>query len=219
MAATGTTTHVCLVLDRSGSMQAVHADALGSVNSYIEAAKRDKALYESRFSLITFNSESVDTIRKGEVMETVKPIGSEEYRCGGWTPLFDAIGRGIGILDEATAGKPDAKALLVVMTDGLENASKEFSHAKITSLIKARQDAGWLVTFLGEGLNVAKQGMAMGAAMDTVADYLGGRGLRAAGRVVAASAARYVASSGNAQQARAKAALTAKERDELRGKK
>ena len=65
MPATGTT-HVCLVLDRSGSMQAIHDDALGGVNSYITSAKQDRALYESRFSLITFSSESVETIRKNE---------------------------------------------------------------------------------------------------------------------------------------------------------
>jgi hypothetical protein len=125
------TTHVCLVLDRSASMQAVREDALGGVNSYIQTANQDRALYEARFSLITFSSESVDTIRKNEIMETVKPIGSDEYRCSGWTPLYDAIGRGIGILDEALEGKL-GKAILVVMTDGMENASKEFSHAKIT---------------------------------------------------------------------------------------
>ena len=95
-------THVCLVLDRSGSMQAIREDALGGVNSYIMAAKQDRALYESKFSLITFSHESVDTIRKNEIMEEVKPIASDEYRCGGWTPLYDAIGRGIGILDEAS---------------------------------------------------------------------------------------------------------------------
>ena len=68
MPVTGTT-HICLVLDRSGSMQAVHADALGSVNTYITTAKRDRALYEARFSMITFNSESVDTIRQNEARE------------------------------------------------------------------------------------------------------------------------------------------------------
>jgi hypothetical protein len=56
-------------------MQAVREDALGGVNSYIQDAKKDRALYEARFSMITFNSESVDTIRKDEIMETVKPIG------------------------------------------------------------------------------------------------------------------------------------------------
>jgi Mg-chelatase subunit ChlD len=212
------TTHVCLVLDRSGSMQAAHADALGSVNTYITTSKRNRDLYEARFSMITFNSESVDTLRKNEIMETVKPIGSEEYRCSGFTPLFDAVGRGIGILDEAIAGKPEDRAILVIMTDGMENASREFDHAKITSLIKARQDAGWLITFLGEGLDVAKQGQAIGAAAANVATYLGAQGLRASGMVLAASAARY-AKALDLNHALQDAAFTPQERDELAGKK
>jgi hypothetical protein len=92
------------------AMQAIREDALGGVNSYLMAAKQDRALYESRFSLITFSSESVDTIRSNQIMEEVKPIGSDEYRCAGWTPLYEAIGRGIRILDEAdTAAAGDLK--------------------------------------------------------------------------------------------------------------
>src|SRR5262245_21863709 len=158
---TTSTTNVCLVLDKSGSMQSVYDDALGAVNGYITRAKQDRNLYEARFSLITFNSQGVDAIRANEVMETVKPLAHGEYSCAGMTPLYDAVGCGIGVLDEATAGKDAAKAILVVMTDGMENDSKEFNHAKIMGLIKARQDAGWLIVFLGEGLDVAKQGEAM----------------------------------------------------------
>jgi len=213
------TTHVCLVLDRSGSMQAIHDDALGGVNSYITSAKQDRALYESRFSMITFSSESVDTIRKNEVMETVKPISSEEYRCGGWTPLYDAIGRGIGVLDEAMKDKVGGKAILVIMTDGQENASREFSHEKISALLKARQEQGWLVTFLGEGLEVSRQGTNLGTYAGSVAAYAGGAGLRAAGRVLAASSLRYAKAEGDVRKAQTKAALTPEERDALAGKK
>jgi len=200
-------------------MQSVYEDALGAVNGYITRAKQDRNLYEARFSLITFNSQGVDTIRANEIMETVKPLSHAEYACASMTPLYDAVGRGIGVLDEATAGKGAAKAILVVMTDGMENDSKEFNHAKIMGLIKARQDAGWLIVFLGEGLDVAKQGEAMGAAKDNVAAYSGGEGLRAAGGVVARATARYAAMSGDVRQARDKAAFTPKERDELAGKK
>jgi Mg-chelatase subunit ChlD len=218
MPATGIT-HVCLVLDRSGSMQAIHDDALGGVNSYITNAKQDRALYESRFSMITFSSESVETIRESEIMETVKPIGSEEYRCSGWTPLYDAIGRGIGILDEAMKGKTDAMAILVILTDGQENASREFTHEKISALLKTRQEQGWLITFLGEGLDVAKQGTNLGTYAANVAAYSGGAGLRAAGRVLAASSLRYAKATGDIRGAQAKAALTPEEREALAGKK
>jgi Mg-chelatase subunit ChlD len=218
MPASGTT-QVCLVLDRSGSMQAIHDDALGGVNTYITSAKQDRALYESRFSMITFSSESLETIRMNEIMETVRPIASDEYRCSGWTPLYDAIGRGIGVLDEAMKGKTEAKAILVIMTDGQENASREFTHEKISALLKARQEQGWLVTFLGDGLDVAKQGTNLGTNASSVAAYAGGAGLRAAGKVLAAASLRYANAAGDIKGAQAKAALTPEERDALAGKK
>jgi Mg-chelatase subunit ChlD len=210
-------THVCLVLDMSGSMQSVFEDALGAVNGYVQRAKQDRDLYEARFSLVVFNSHAVETLRRDEIMETVKPLEREEYRCAGMTPLYDAVGRGVGILDEALGGKP-GKATLVVMTDGLENASREFNHGKITDLLRKRQGAGWLVVFLGEGLDVAKQGMAMGAETRHVARYLGGAGLRAAGRVAARSTASFAKSTGDVWKALDEAAFTAEERDELAGK-
>src|SRR5262245_6503337 len=64
------------------------------------------------------------------------------------TPLYDAVGRGIGVHStRQRREKTPPRASLVVMTDGMENDSKEFNHVKITGLIKARQDAGWLVVF------------------------------------------------------------------------
>jgi hypothetical protein len=150
-------------------------------------------------------------------METVKPVDASEYRCDGGTPLYDAIGRGVGILDEAVDGK-QGKAILVVMTDGLENSSVEFTHEKITALIKARQERGWLVTFLGEGLDVARQGMRMGTRSASTASYTGGAGLRAAGEVLAASSVRYCMVD-DFMDAQAAAALTPDERDALAGKK
>ena len=127
-------------------MQAVYEDALGAVNGYLMRGKQDRNLYAARFSLVVFNSHGVETVRNGQILETVKPLAHEEYRCNGMAPLYDAVGRGVGILDEALGGKP-GRAILVIMTDGLENASREFDHAKITALIKARQDAGWCHLF------------------------------------------------------------------------
>ena len=96
--------------------------------------------------------------------------------------------------------------------------SREFNHAMITDLLKWRQEAGWLVVFLGEGLNVAKQGVAMGAMAAHVATYSGSEGLRAAGRVAARSTIAYAKSVGDLWKARDEAAFTAEERDELAGK-
>jgi hypothetical protein len=76
-------------------MESTRDDALGSVNGYIAAAKRDRALYEARFTLVTFNSNGIETIRRDQVMETVALVRPTEYLCRGATPLLDAIGHGI----------------------------------------------------------------------------------------------------------------------------
>lgn len=223
-ASPGDTTQVCLVLDRSGSMQAVRSDALGSVNDYIEAAQKDAALKLSRFSLVTFNSTSIDPVRSNEAMAKVKAVAAEEYICNGWTPLYDAVARGIGLLDEAlskgkASRKKTSKAILVVMTDGQENASVEFrgdfGRSRVKQMIKEREAEGWLVTFLGEGLDVAAQGLNIGTQSANTAAYHP-KNLRAVGEVLASSNARYAATqSFDEQLSMASAGLTAQERRKL----
>jgi uncharacterized protein YegL len=202
-------THVCLVLDASGSMQLRHAQALDCVNDFIRSSKRDRDLYEASFSLITFNSEAVNAIRKAEVMEPVKLVTADEYRCAHLTPLFDAIGLGVGLLDEAEKLSPNpSKTILAIVTDGMENASQEFNYERINRLIEDRQKLGRLVIFLGAGLEVAQQGVQMGATNDNVVQYVGD-GLRNAGRVLLAATCRFVRSED--------AAFTAEERLSLLG--
>ncbi len=212
------TTHICLVLDRSGSMQSIRDDALGSVNGYIMAAKQDRALQAAKFSLLTFSSEGIVMVRSDVAMEAVSPITNNEYHCAGWTPLYDAIGRGIGWLDNAyeddvklkVADNANTKFILVVMTDGQENASKEFSFDKIKALIDMKQKDGWLIVFLGEGLDVAKQGASLGTSVGSTASYASAN-LRHVGAVVAASNARFVASGQSAGD------FTAEERAKMAG--
>lgn len=232
------TTHVCVVLDRSGSMQARRADALGGVNSYIEAAKADKNLRESRLSLITFSTvnaathmgglsstsaPSIKTVRDNEPVDKIRPIELGEYPCDGWTPLYDAIGSGIGLLDAALAKgkkKTGGKAVLVVMTDGLENASKEFTRERIAELIEARKKDGWMIVFLGEGLDAAKQGLHIGTSIGSTSS-IDKSAYRTSGDIMRMSVARYAASqSFDAQLSAAENALTAAEKKILQtGKK
>jgi hypothetical protein len=95
------------------------------------------------------------------------------------------------------------------MTDGHENASQVHTFDSIQQLITARQEAGWLVSFLGADLSVAEQGVQLGADAKLVAAYVRGDGLRAAGPVVAAFVSRLVQSMD--------AGLTDSERAILRG--
>jgi uncharacterized protein YegL len=196
--AAGRTTHVCLVLDRSGSMLARRDDALGGVNTYIEdAKKKGSSLADSRFSLLTFNSNGIETPRKNLPISKIKPITVDDYKCDGWTPLYDAIAKAVELLDEALSRDPKAgksarggKAVLAIMTDGMENFSQEYNLSAVQEPLKQRQKGGWMVVFLGEGLDVAKQGLDIGARAANTVPYTA-KGLRAFGGVLAMSASNY----------------------------
>lgn len=154
-------THIAMVLDRSGSMDSCRAATISAVNKYLHEARGDANMKEADFSLLIFDSQSIDEIRSG-VPVSIKDISAEDYTPRGGTPLYDAIGRGIDGLDKKLAGAGTGKAILVIVTDGQENSSRRYNHAAISELIKARQAAGWLIVFLGAGLDAASQGLALG---------------------------------------------------------
>lgn len=152
-------TYIEMVLDRSGSMDSCRKSTIEAVNKYLAEARGDDVMKEADFSLTIFDSQSIDNIRSGAPIN-IKDLTYEDFVPRGGTPLYDAVGRGIDNLDAKVAKA--GKAILVIVTDGEENSSRKYNHASVSELIKARQDAGWLVVFLGAGLGAARQGIAMG---------------------------------------------------------
>jgi uncharacterized protein YegL len=192
-------THISIVLDRSGSMESCAVEAIGSVNAYLANARKDDALKESDLELTIFDSVSIDTIRTGAPI-ALADITRDDYQPRGGTPLNDAIGRGIDSLDARTAKSGSGKAILVVMTDGMENASRKYGHSEIAELIKARQDKGWLVMFLGAGLDAARQGAALGVRLASTASIAkDGASLRSVAGATYSMSASY-ACAGSAQE-------------------
>lgn len=201
-------THIAMVLDRSGSMDSCRSATISAVNKYLHEARGDANMKEADFSLLIFDTQSIDEIRSGAPV-SIKDVTADDYEPRGGTPLYDAIGRGIDGLDGKLAKAGTGKAILVIVTDGQENSSRRYNHGAISELIKARQAAGWLVVFLGAGLDAAQQGLALGVqkgatasiAMDEAslastmgstysmsASYSSAPNLRAAGAVARGSA-------------------------------
>ncbi len=154
-------THIAMVLDRSGSMGSCRKATIDAVNKYLLEARQDAALKEADFSLKIFDSQSIDEVRSGVIIN-VKDLAEVDFQPRGGTPLYDAVGRGIDDLDGKLVNAGSGKAILVIVTDGEENSSRRHTHASISELIKARQGVGWLIVFLGAGLDAARQGIAMG---------------------------------------------------------
>ncbi len=136
------------VLDRSGSMWSIAKDMEGGLAKFIEEQKLVKG--ECKVSLIQFD-EKIETVFSGLALETIAAIKVEPR---GSTALYDAVGRAI---DEAGArfrklkekDRPE-RVTFVIITDGFENASKEYSAQKINEMITHQRDVyKWEFVFLG----------------------------------------------------------------------
>jgi len=152
--------HACIVLDRSGSMEDCRTDAIGAVNSYLRQMREDKE-QDGRVSLIIFDSEGIDTIRDRAPAGSCAELGTTEYQPRASTPLLDAVGKGAALLDARS--EKDERRVLAIMTDGLENASREYTKESIKTLLERKQkEEGWLVLYLGAGHDSWAQAQHMG---------------------------------------------------------
>ncbi|MEE9200214.1 MAG: hypothetical protein V3V45_02095 [Candidatus Brocadiales bacterium] len=162
------TTLVTLVLDRTGSMDSCREQVISGFNEYIETLKKTKDA-EFLFTLILFDKYgdehlALDIPYKAAPLNDVKPLTLETYVPRGLTPLYDAIGYGIQTTEQT---KGYDKTVFVIMTDGEENSSKEFSREQIFKKIEEKKGLGnWTFAFLGAGqdayANSAKIGISAG---------------------------------------------------------
>jgi hypothetical protein len=160
--------HVGIVLDRSGSMEDCRTDAIGAVNSYLRQVKGDKNTQAS-ISLITFVSQSIEVIRIRSPSKSCVELASSEYQPRASTPLLDAVGHGVALLDKRKAA---GERILTVMTDRLENASREYTKETIEALLGRKQkEEGWLVLYLGADHDAWAQASAMGLHAGNVAAF------------------------------------------------
>ncbi len=207
--------NVAIVLDRSGSMESCRQDAVGAVNSYLRQLREDPRV-DARLSLIIFDSESIDTIRDQVPARTCPDVTPDEYQPRASTPLLDAVGAGAALLDRVAGA--DERHILAIMTDGLENASREFSYDQIRKLLERKQqEDGWLVVYLGAGHDTWAAAQRIGLHPGSVARYEAAA-MRETSDALYASSARYLYAR-SAKAGQKAAAFTREERSSLLGSK
>lgn len=134
-----------MVVDRSGSMQWIRNDAIGGFNTWLDA--QQKVPGDANVMLNLFDHEMLET---GPVpLKDVQPLTTETYEPRGSTALNDAMGRALTRLNT----KNPKRAILVVVTDGAENASREFTAPQIKAMVEAANAKGWQVVYLSADLN------------------------------------------------------------------
>lgn len=142
-----TPVHAFILLDRSGSMSSRWTEALGSINAYVETISKKKVKGD-KITLATFDTDgpgiAFDVIRDTAI-DKWKEVTNSDASPRGMTPLFDAIGRIVALVEKEN----NEKSLLLIMTDGGENNSKEVTKSAAKDALDRCRTKGWEVIFLG----------------------------------------------------------------------
>lgn len=172
------TVHNLMILDESGSMQAIYNAALTGANETIQtirSAEREHPDQEHRFTFVTFNgiNPGGKTVFNDVLIGEVRDLTTEDYRPNACTPLYDAMGNAITTLEKKV--KEGESVLVTVITDGYENASREYSGAAVKAMVDRLRENGWTFAYIGANQNsveVAK-GLGIKNSLDFSADELG----------------------------------------------
>lgn len=146
---------IVAILDRSGSMQTIHDDSIGGFNAFLAAQKEIKS--PANISVVLFDDKYQVLYDDVDIQEA-KSLDRKSYSLGGMTAMNDAIGKA---LNKVLAKNPE-KAIICILTDGQENASKEYTTAQTKQLIERAQGKGWQVIFLAANQDAFATGATYG---------------------------------------------------------
>lgn len=164
-------THVTFVLDSSGSMSTIRDDTIGGFNTFLEDQRDEPG--EATVTLYDFNT-SVERVYRGEPVENAPTLDEETYTPGGSTALYDAIATAISEtkrrIEKLPAGVRPENVIVVVLTDGMENAS-ETPQDRVRTLVEDhREEHGWEFLFIGANQDAALTATHMGIDADNSLD-------------------------------------------------
>lgn len=165
-------TEIIVVLDRSGSMGSIAGDVVGGFDQFIKEQR--EAPGTANLTLVQFDTGNpFELVYTRHDVRTVEPL---VFQPRGGTPLLDAIGRTLNWADhnvvhdqtpsscpQCDTGPEKARYVLVVITDGHENASKEFNRGQVFDMIEhRRKQHDWQVTFLAANMDAIQEGGSLG---------------------------------------------------------
>lgn len=161
-------TEMVFILDRSGSMGGLESDTIGGFNGMIE--KQKKQAGEANVTTVLFD-DKYEMLHDRFPIQAVRPMTDKDYYVRGCTALLDAIGKTIGKMVNIQRHLPDdmraEKVIFVITTDGFENASREYSYARIREMIRKEKDRyGWEFLFLGANMDAVAEAEKFGIAAD-----------------------------------------------------
>lgn len=189
-------THISVILDRTGSMESIRDDTIGGFNTFLKDQQAQSNA--ATLTLVQFDTQDpYEKIHSFRPIHEVPELTHETFVPRASTPLLDAIGRGINDLEHHLAGMEEthkpSKVILMIITDGQENSSKEFRREQIVKMLQQKQTQDkWQILFLSADLDAINDAEQYGIqrrsslAFDKAAD-----GVRAAFGSASRSVSRY----------------------------
>ena len=164
---------IVVVLDRSGSMSSVLDDTIGGFNTFVDEQKRAEG--QARMTLTRFDHEYEIVYERLEIA-AVLALDRATFVPRGQTALLDAVGRTISAVAGRIAAGEESdrpfKVVFVILTDGQENASREFTRTQVLEMIREKRErAGWEFVFLGAGPDAVREATAVGIDRDKAASW------------------------------------------------
>lgn len=166
-------TELVFILDRSGSMSGLEKDTLGGFNAMLKKQKELEG--ECRITTVLFDNQ-MQLLHDRLDIQAVEMLKDKDYQVGGSTALLDAIGSTINkignVQKQSTSEHRASKVLFVIITDGEENASREFSSQRIKKMIEHQMNKyHWEFIFLGANIDAVKTSMAYGIRPERTQNY------------------------------------------------
>ena len=167
-------TELVMILDKSGSMYGLEKDSIGGFNSMIEKQKNEAG--ECRLTTVLFDNR-ITLLHDRIDIRAARPLTEDDYRPGGSTALADAIGFGInkiiGVQKNCAGEYRAEKVLFIIITDGMENSSREFTPGQVREMIEHEKEKyGWEFIFLGANIDSAAAASHFGIDADRAVDYI-----------------------------------------------
>ena len=168
-------TKLWFLLDRSGSMSALTQDVIGGFNTFIDEQAGEPG--RARLTLVQFDSQDpFEVIHDAARIEEVPELNTKTYRPRGSTPLLDAIGDLIEHADRRIEARslddqPSEDQLVVIFSDGLENASRRYDRARVAELISRRKESGWEFVFMGANQDSYLEAGRIGVAQESISNF------------------------------------------------
>ncbi|MDO4543099.1 MAG: vWA domain-containing protein [Clostridia bacterium] len=187
-------TDLVFILDRSGSMSGLESDTIGGFNSMIQ--KQRKVEGECRITTVLFD-DKIEFLHDRVDLNKVKKLTEREYYVRGCTALLDAIGLTLSRMGSAQKyAIPEARAekvMVVIITDGMENSSREYSLSEVRNMIERQRDKyGWEIIFLGANIDAVRTARDFGIRSDRAQDFHADRrGIRVSLETVAEASLAY----------------------------